>query len=85
MIDKLDAELRQRIHHPSDPGALIPVIVTLREGARAAEVIPGRIDHEFPVISAASCRLTAQQILGLSNHPSVRQVEYDGEARALER
>jgi hypothetical protein len=81
MVDKLDGELRQRLQQMTGSDALLPVIVTMKPGSRAADVLPARIEIEFPAISAASCKLT--QIIDLSDHPSIQRIEFDGEVRAL--
>jgi len=83
MVDKLDGELRQRLQQMTGSDALLPVIVTMKPGSRAADVLPARIENEFPAISAASCKLTARQIIDLSDHPSIQRIEFDGEVRAL--
>ena len=85
MRRKIDHELRQLMQQMASatPQVRVPLVITLQKGARAADVLPCEIDHEFPVISAASCKMTPQQALELAAQPSVERVEYDGEFHAL--
>ena len=85
MTNKINPELRQLLQQMASetPQARVPLVITLKKGTRGADVLPCEVDHEFPAISAASCKMTPQQALELANQPSVERVEYDGEFHAL--
>jgi hypothetical protein len=85
MTKKIDHELRQLLQQMASaaPESRVPLVITLKKGVRAADLLPCEIDHEFPVISAVSCKMTPQQALDLAAQPSVERVEYDGEFYAL--
>lgn len=85
MREPLDQALRELLQRlvAEDPGRRVPFIVTLRTGARAAGLVPFRVEQEFEVIRAVSGTMTPAEALALSEHKDIERIEYDGQVHAL--
>ncbi len=66
------------------PAHLLPFIVTLAPGARAAEVVPFTPTQTVDIIRMVAGEMTAGQALALARDPQVESVEFDGQAHAIE-
>lgn len=81
---KLDEYLAQKLEsmgdRPSDEE--VPVIVTTRSGAKAADLEFLRVEHSFESISAISGRIQLSDLTKLEALDQVEKIEFDGQMYA---
>jgi hypothetical protein len=85
----IDLDLRESLEQlaRTEPDTLLPFIVTVKPGVRA-DVLAAkglRVEHEFPITSAITGKMTVAAALALAGSPDVEKIEYDGEMHALRR
>ena len=87
MAAKIDAELLQEVERfeRTEPKREIPVIVTLHDWAKRAELEEKglRVAHAFENISAESGTLKPAEVREIAKLEQVKSIEFDGEVRAI--